>query len=100
MFEAEEPTSDGAKRAGWRYAQTYPGETFVLRHSGIRAGRWRMLGHHDENGAAVEQFKATREPPDRAPMKYGALAIWRAGVVSRFEQFEVETLVGKTRGEP
>lgn len=96
-MEREEPTAEGAKRGGWRYALSYPGESFVLKHSGIRAGRWRLIGHHDENGLAVEQFKALREKTT-----FGAIAIWRAGVVSRFEQFEVESLIGKyvPRGEP
>ncbi len=89
-MEREDPTQDGAKRGGWRYALSYPGESFVLKHSGIRAGRWRLVGHYDENGLAVSHFKELR---DKA--SFGALAIWRAGVVSRFEQFEVESLIGK-----
>jgi hypothetical protein len=89
-MEREEPTAEGAKRGGWRYALSYPGESFVLRHSGIRAGRWRLAGHHEESGQAVAQFKALREE-----MRFGALAIWRAGSVQRFEQFECENLIGK-----
>ena len=89
-MEREDPSAEGARRAGWRYSRTYPGESLVLRHAGTRNGRWRLHGHHEQIGHSVEQFKTTR-----GDMQFGALAVWHAGVANRFEQFQVESLVGK-----
>lgn len=90
MQEPEQPTSEGARRAGYRYSHTCPGSILVLRHSGMKIGLWKLEVACDQSGFAVEQFKLRR-----GVMKFGALAIWSDGVVTRFEQFKVESLIGK-----
>lgn len=81
----EPPTREGAIDAGWRFAQLHPGDVLVLRHSGLLAGRWRLSSVHDRTGYAVEAFKRVR-----AVIKHGALAVWHAGTVPRFELVTVE----------
>lgn len=90
----EPPTRAGAVTAGWRYAHSYPGASFVLRHSGLDQGRWRLLAHRDSIGLAVGDFKEHRDLA-----KFGALAIWTNGRLDRFETVSTGSQIGKT-GEP
>jgi hypothetical protein len=86
----EPPTREGATSAGWRYAASYPGASFVLRHSGLEQGRWRMLAEHDRIGFAVAAFKTAR-----ADAKFGALAVWTNGRLDRFETISTGPQLGK-----
>ena len=70
----------GATDAGWRLAAQHPGEVLVLQHSGAEGNRWQLRGHAVEHGAAVAAFKRAR-----AVVVHGAVAVWAAGRVSRFE---------------
>ncbi len=81
----EPATRDGAVAAGWRYAAAYPGASFVLRHSGLDHGRWRLVGQHDAIGFAVAEFKTTR-----AQATFAALAVWTNGRLDRFETSKAE----------
>jgi hypothetical protein len=79
------PTRAGAVAAGWRFAVKTPGDSFVLRHSGLEQGRWRVVSQHDRIGFAVEAYKTARELA-----RFGALAIWTNGRVDRFDEISIE----------
>ena len=66
--------------AGWRLAVEHPGEVLVLQHSGAEGNRWQLREHAVEHGEAVAAFKRWR-----AQVVHGAVALWAAGRVSRFE---------------
>jgi len=87
----EPATREGAVAAGWRYAHSYPGASFVLRHSGLDQGRWRLVGQHDAIGFAVAEFKTAREKAT-----FGALAVWTNGRLDRFELVSTGGQTGKT----
>lgn len=70
----------GAVDAGWRFATQHPGETLVLQHSGAEGNRWQLREHSLEHGLAVAAYKAHRQQ-----VVHGAVALWCAGRVSRYE---------------
>lgn len=84
------PTRAGACAAGWRHAVARPGDSFVLRHSGLEQGRWRVVSQHDRIGFAVDAFKTARDLA-----RFGALAIWTNGRIDRFEEISIETRTGE-----
>lgn len=70
----------GAVDAGWRLAERHRGQVLVLQHSGAEGNRWQLRAACVELGAAVATFKARRREVVR-----GAVALWHAGRVIRYE---------------
>lgn len=70
----------GAVDAGWRLAERQRGLVLVLQHSGAEGNRWQLRAACVELGAAVAAFKGRR-----AQVVHGAVALWHAGRVSRYE---------------
>jgi hypothetical protein len=82
--EPEPCTRLAAVEGGWRFAAQHPGEVLVLQHSGCEGNRWQCRGASLEHGRAVAEFKRLRET-----VVHGALALWHAGRVSRYEMGEL-----------